>query len=557
MVGATPTIAAIADCATCVADMGFLRTTIRPNYEKGETKLRIVDLFAGGGGLTIGAAEAARRVGLGTTVLLAVEHDESVADVYELNFPEAVLERSDVASLFDGALGSTPTKKERKLVQRLGKVDLLVAGPPCQGHSDLNNHTRRNDPRNALYLRAVRAAEILRPTFVIIENVPAVRHDEGKVVDLATSALEAAKYTVASGVLDLVKFGVPQRRRRHILLAVRDKLVDPADLLGMHSPCDGHDERSVRWAVEDLVDIDTEAPTGPDTPSTPTAVNRQRMQWLIDNEKYDLPNELRPKCHRDKEHSYNAMYGRLRWDAPAPTITTGFGSMGQGRFVHPSRARTLTPHEAARLQTLPDFFDVDASKGRGAWATVIGNAVPPLLGVHLVEPLLCAMTRSAEDYAKGGSSVKGTVRRSRDGVPPASSDVIRTRMRNTKRRDTKPELELRSALHRMGFRFRVDVPINGSRRKSDIVFGADRIAVYVDGCFWHGCPEHGTIPKQNREWWINKLNANRARDAETTEKLVEAGWIVLRFWEHEDPRVAAATVRDAILAARRTVRSRL
>lgn len=558
---ATPTIAAEGDCETCAADKAFLRTTTRPDYEKAEAmgKLRIVDLFAGGGGLTIGAAEAARRIGLGTTVALAVEHDESVADVYALNFPGANLVRSDVTSVFDGALGAKLTKKERTLVRQLGRVDLLVAGPPCQGHSDLNNHTRRKDPRNALYLRAVRAAEILKPAFVIIENVPAVRQDEGKVVDVATAALEAAEYIVATGVLDLVKFGVPQRRRRHILLAVRDKLVDPADLLAMHSPCDDHDERSVRWAIEDLVDIGKpESPRGPDTPSKPTDVNRERMQWLIDNDAYDLPNERRPKCHRDKKHSYNAMYGRLEWTDPAPTITTGFGSMGQGRFVHPSRARTLTPHEAARLQTLPDFFDVDASKGRGAWATVIGNAVPPLLGVHLVEPLLCAMTASDESdpvESTSSASLNGTAKRSRMGVPPASSNVIRARMSNTKRRNTKPELELRSALHRMGYRFRVDVPINGSRRKSDIVFAADRVVVYVDGCFWHDCPEHGTVPKQNREWWIDKLAANRTRDADTSEKLVADGWTVLRFWEHEDPQASAAIVGDAILATRRLARS--
>lgn len=528
----------------------------------GMGNLRIVDLFAGGGGLTIGAGEAARRVGLGTTVALAVEHDESVADVYALNFPDANLVRSDVASVFDGALGAKLTKKERKLGQQLGRVDLLVAGPPCQGHSDLNNHTRRKDPRNALYLRAVRAAEALKPTFVIIENVPAVRHDEGKVVDVATVALEKAGYTVTSGVLDLVKFGVPQRRRRHILLAVRDKLLDPADLLAMHSPCDEHDERSVRWAIEDLVDVDqADSPRGPDTASKPTDVNRERMQWLIDNDKYDLPNERRPTCHRDKKHSYNAMYGRLEWTDPAPTITTGFGSMGQGRFVHPSRARTLTPHEAARLQTLPDFFDVDASKGRGAWATVIGNAVPPLLGVHLVEPLLCAMTASDERESvepvksTSNASGNGAAKRSRKGVPPASSDVIRTRMSNTNRRDTKPELELRSALSAMGYHYRLDVPIDGGRRKPDIVFRSDRVVVYVDGCFWHGCPEHGTIPKQNREWWIEKLEANRTRDADTTEKLVADGWTVLRFWEHEDPLASAAIVSDAILAARRSAAS--
>src|SRR5690606_13269338 len=131
--------------------------------------------------------------------------------------------------------------------------------------------------------------------------------------------------------------------------------------------------RSVRWAIADLLDVT--AKTGPDSPSTPTAENLKRMKWLhAAPGRTDLPNRMRPECHRDREHSYVSMYGRLSWDDPAQTITTGFGSMGQGRFVHPGLARTLTPHEAARLQTLPDFYDLDTSKGRGAWAMVIGNA---------------------------------------------------------------------------------------------------------------------------------------------------------------------------------------
>jgi DNA (cytosine-5)-methyltransferase 1 len=484
-----------------------------------------------------------------------VESADDAADVYALNFPKANLDRSDVAELFDGALGTKPTPRERKLARQTGRVDVLLAGPPCQGHSDLNNHTRREDPRNALYLRAARAVEVLRPTFVIIENVPAVRHDKGDVVGMTTSALEAAGYDVASSVLDLVKFGVPQRRRRHILLAVCGKLVDPAEFLDVRSPCHNHEERSVRWAIDDLVD--SGASFGPDAPSTPTDVNLARMQWLIDNGQYNLPNELRPTCHRDKRHTYDAMYGRLNWDDPAPTITTGFGSMGQGRFVHPSRARTITPHEAARLQTLPDFFDVDMSKGRGAWATVIGNAVPPLLGVHLVEPLLCAMPPAegqnpVDSTSRLTARSSGTARQVRRATPPASSDVVRDRMLNTKRRDTKPELELRSALHRLGLRFRVDVPINGSRRRSDIVLTRDKVVVYVDGCFWHGCPEHGTIPKQNRQWWIDKLVANRQRDDDTDADLAAHGWTVLRFWEHEDPLGAAAAVRDVVVSRRKS-----
>jgi len=536
-------------CAVCAEDLDFLVGCTRPAYETLPNPISIVDLFCGGGGLTLGAAEAARRVGRGATVALAVESDAAAADVYALNFPEAVVRRTSVTRLFDGRLGGASTKAEGAVAEATGHVDVLVAGPPCQGHSDLNNHTRRKDPRNSLYLRAVRAAQVLKPTYVLIENVPAVQHDKGKVVEKAITALEASGYTVEGDVLDLVEFGVPQRRRRHILVAVLGDQVDPADVLEIQSPCGDHDDRTVRWAISDLLDV-IEA-SGPDAASIPTEENRKRMQWLLDHDdEVNLPNSMRPTCHKDKEHTYNAMYGQLSWDEPAPTITTGFGSMGQGRFVHPGLARTLTPHEAARLQTLPDFFDLDTSKARGAWARVIGNAVPPLLGVHLIEPLLCALPAPTDDRpATNGDRVHGTSTRS-NGVPPASSEVIRARMATTKRRDTKPELALRSALHDMGLRFGVDRKINGNRRRTDVVFPTERVAVYVDGCFWHGCPQHATIPKQNRQWWIDKLDANKARDAATTEALTEEGWRVLRFWEHDEPVASAGAVRDVVVSLR-------
>jgi DNA (cytosine-5)-methyltransferase 1 len=533
-------------CSVCAEDLDFLVGGTRPAYETLPDPIRIVDLFCGGGGFTLGAAEAARRAGRGTRVALAVENDADAADVYALNFPEAVLRRTNVRRLFDGRLGGALTKAERAVAKVTGAVDVLVAGPPCQGHSDLNNHTRREDPRNSLYLRAVRAAQVLRPTYVLIENVPAVQHDRGNVVEKAVAALEAGGYTVEGDVLDLVTFGVPQRRRRHFLLAVLGDHVDPADLLEIESPCSRHD-RTVRWAIADLLDVTAVA--GTDAASRPTAENRRRMQWLLDHDEFNLPNALRPTCHKDKEHTYNAMYGRLRWDEPAPTITTGFGSMGQGRFVHPGLARTLTPHEAARLQTLPDFFDLDASKGRGAWARVIGNAVPPLLGVRLIEPLLCALHGTKGQPTDGNRVAQTSV--PSNGAPPASSEAIRVRMTTTKRRDTQPELALRSALHGMGLRFGVERKINGNRRRTDIVFPTERVAVYIDGCFWHGCPQHGTIPKQNRQWWIDKLDANRARDAATTQALTDEGWCVLRFWEHDEPTAAAGAVRDVVRSPRR------
>lgn len=532
----------------CSMDSAFLRNAERPAYEKVGRPVRVVDLFCGGGGFSLGVAEAAHRGSRGVAIALAVEIDEAAADVYALNFPEANLLRQDISKLFDGEVGAPLTKAERSLAENVGYVDVLVAGPPCQGHSDLNNHSRRRDPRNALYLSAVRAVEVLQPSYVLIENVPAAQHDKGKVVTVALSALQAAGYAAADSVLDFVKFGVPQRRRRHILLAARNHDVDPLRILGAEPPRNKREVHTVRWAIGDLLDVTAE--TGPDSPSRPSPVNLERMRWLhAAPGRTDLPNSMRPRCHRDKKHSYMSMYGRLSWDEPAQTITSGFGSMGQGRFVHPALPRTITPHEAARLQTLPDFFNLDVTKKRGVWAMVIGNAVPPLLVVQLVEPLLCALQASEASAVRHAAAETSAARR-RNATPSASSELIRKRMSATKRRDTKPELALRSALHRMGLRYQVDRSISDVRRKTDIVFPTERVAVYVDGCFWHACPDHGTLPKANRRWWAEKLAKNKARDEATTEALTAEGWLVLRFWEHEDPIEAARIVHDHVVAIR-------
>jgi DNA mismatch endonuclease (patch repair protein) len=118
-------------------------------------------------------------------------------------------------------------------------------------------------------------------------------------------------------------------------------------------------------------------------------------------------------------------------------------------------------------------------------------------------------------------------------------------------RDTAPELALRQALHALGLRYRVDrAPLQGSLRRADIVFSRQRVAVYVDGCFWHGCPEHGTRSKSNATWWEEKLARVRARDTDTDRVLAEAGWIVVRVWEHEDPRVVAGNVQEVVCQRR-------
>ena len=111
------------------------------------------------------------------------------------------------------------------------------------------------------------------------------------------------------------------------------------------------------------------------------------------------------------------------------------------------------------------------------------------------------------------------------------------------RRDTNPELTLRRALHARGLRFRVAYPVPGLRRRTiDVAFTRARVAVFVDGCFWHGCPEHGTWPKANSRWWVEKISTNQARDRHTTAYLGEIGWQVLRFWDHAAPGAAALAV---------------
>ncbi|WP_406326617.1 very short patch repair endonuclease [Streptomyces sp. NBC_01617] len=129
----------------------------------------------------------------------------------------------------------------------------------------------------------------------------------------------------------------------------------------------------------------------------------------------------------------------------------------------------------------------------------------------------------------------------------AASDSVRSVMRANRSKDTKPELRLRSLVHGAGLRYRVSTrPLPDLRRTADLVFVKARVAVFVDGCFWHGCPEHLRPARKNSEFWSEKIAANRARDEETGRVLTEAGWMVVRVWEHEDPADAARRVIAAV-----------
>nr|WP_238545282.1 MULTISPECIES: very short patch repair endonuclease [Streptomyces] len=138
--------------------------------------------------------------------------------------------------------------------------------------------------------------------------------------------------------------------------------------------------------------------------------------------------------------------------------------------------------------------------------------------------------------------------------PLPSSPAVTARMSLQPGRDTSQELAVRRILHRAGLRYRIHIPVPGLPRRSiDIAFTRQKVAVLLDGCFWHGCPSHATSPKKHADWWRAKLERNVLRDRETTEHLSALGWAVLRFWEHEVPDAVAARVRDVVATRRQNV----
>ena len=394
------------DCQICQADTTVLRSVDLPVPDPSWPTISIADLFSGCGGLSLGIQRAAHDSEYSIDARLALDSDRVAMDVYGELFPTAKTICKPIEEVLDGEVDAHPTRSESGLALEVGDLDFMLGGPPCQGHSNLNNHSRRDDPRNGLYLRMARAAQLLSPSAIIIENVPTVTYDVRKAVQRTIDCLKSLKYTVGAGVVDLSNLGVPQRRRRHIILALQNCEADAQELVGsLGSPVCGHVPRTVRWAIGDLED-GTKANTF-DSASKPYSINQSRIDWLFDNDETDLPNELRPQCHRS-DHSYTAMYGRMLWELPAQTVTTGFNCMGQGRYVHPSRRRVITPHEAARLQTLPDFVNFKAVPVRKHLAKLIGNSVPPLLSYAIgkaVIPLLKSAPQRSEVQGKPDQSV--------------------------------------------------------------------------------------------------------------------------------------------------------
>lgn len=364
-----------------LGDERFLKAGLRTEQVDGPP-LRWVDLFSGCGAMSLGVWEAAYADKRRAEVALSVDFAEAAVSVFRDNFKDADARCDDITELLSGCESGKIAAKEQTLRETVGPVDLLIGGPPCQGHSDLNNFSRRNDPRNRLYPYMARAAEVFEPKAVIIENVRGVPHDRTGVLAYTSSYLEQLGYHLSDGLIDVSDFGVAQKRIRHVLLATKKPVPDLDRLLAPYAL----GSRSIRWAIGDLMDADSESLL--DQTSRPSKDNVRRMSYLFENGLFDLPDSERPPCHRDKAHTYRSVYGRMRWEDLAQTVTSGFYSMCMGRYVHPERISTLTAHEAARLQFIPDSFSFKSVSTRTALAEMIGNAVPPKLTYVLVRALL-------------------------------------------------------------------------------------------------------------------------------------------------------------------------
>jgi DNA (cytosine-5)-methyltransferase 1 len=316
------------------------------------------DCFAGCGGMSQGFKQS------GFKVLGAIEIDRDAADVYKLNHPKTEVWTRNIQRVYGTAI-------LKKLGLKKGQLDLLGGCPPCQGFSTLrtyNGGRRVRDKQNNLIFEFQRLVRALKPKRVMLENVPAL-HVNRRLKKFRT-ALEKAGYTVVVDVLNVADYGVPQRRRRLVLLASR---VSKVALAKPTKPV-----YTVRDAIGGMAKAGRSGDPLHDMPEKRSQKVAARIREIPTDggSRSALSSRLKLKCHKNSD-GFKDVYGRMAWDEPAPTITTGCFNPSKGRFLHPKANRAITMREAALLQSFPINYKFPAELGKVKVATMIGNALPP------------------------------------------------------------------------------------------------------------------------------------------------------------------------------------
>ncbi len=374
---------------------------------------KLIDLFAGAGGLTTGFHLA------GFESLCAIDINAKSLATYQHNYPNTKVINQDIRLV-------NPSELRSWLNLQPEELSLMIGGPPCQGFSKNVPAGERNlnDSRNQLYKTFLEFVQEFRPIYVVMENVPEIlKAYEGVVKNEITKQLELLGYKVVSASLNAAYYGIPQTRTRAFFVASLNKLPDFPQQTHYHnnkSNCkatkiscsqlnlfEPHISSivTVRDAIEDLPPLDAgQEYIGEGYPSVPQSayqsiirtkstkivnhiaralspIQTARVRLLKEGQDArDLPSELAPKKH------YSGAYGRLYWDQPARTITRWVFHPGSGRFFHPTQNRTITIREAARLHSYPDDFHFLGTYTD--MASQIGESVPPLLAKAIANSLL-------------------------------------------------------------------------------------------------------------------------------------------------------------------------
>jgi DNA (cytosine-5)-methyltransferase 1 len=321
----------------------------------------------------------------GYRVLGAVENHRAAAETYRANHGGTVLWEEDIRTL-------APKRVKKELSIRKGQLDLLAGCPPCQGFSTmrtLNGSREVDDERNDLIFDFLRFAEELYPKSLIMENVPALLGDRR--THEVCDRLDRLGYSCITAVLDAADYGVPQRRKRMLLLASRTGPVA--------FPPTVPDRSTVRHAIEALAEPGSSGDSVHDLPAkrAPHVLKLIRAIPKDGGSRSDLGPERQLPCHR-KCDGFKDVYGRMRWDDVSPTITSGCVNPSKGRFLHPEQDRAITLREAALLQGFSPDYVFPVALGRYPLATLIGNAVPAPLVVRQVS----VFAENGRSRRKGG-----------------------------------------------------------------------------------------------------------------------------------------------------------
>lgn len=329
-----------------------------------------VEIFAGGGGLAVGLKRA------GFTAVAAIELEKNAAATFKANHPGVQVFRQDVREISGAAL----------LELGGGSIDVLAACPPCQGFSSLTSKYKRDDARNALVSEVARLTEEILPQAVMIENVPGLAKKGRPLFDDLVFRLEALGYVCNWDVLQVADYGIPQTRRRLVLLAGKGFRIEMPTRSHSRTAKEGLPKwRTVRDAIGHLCDaipfIEARANGGAHLVNWHVVrqlspANQLRLKQAKPGAAgANTPDHLRPPCHRGGYTGFSNVYGRMSWDEPSPTITAGCTTLSKGRFGHPDKNRTISLREAALLQTFPHDYHFETHSFDRA-CEMVGNALP-------------------------------------------------------------------------------------------------------------------------------------------------------------------------------------